>query len=402
MVLIEVKKEFYPYDTISRNNNRAWEGIIDKLGDYSEVKEDIMLDFKGINLIEPWLNDMFNKLISDERVNIKLYSSQQTIDTIDMACRLSNLKSGRFFNEDIVIEQELVLTPEEKAILKSGEELQAYFEEIDGKHILQVYKRYTQLGSKKTVLYIEKAIEIYTEKNGTNSVWLNTDSMSVQQNVLEALARTIGKLFVKGIILKVMSTNEDVNNKISLYQHLDSNKNMTLNDKYIIAKSNLSVGVVGMLTKYKKSRAIDAFGRQGKGEAVSCRVAIYKGIKKSGDNIWLAFTSYNGNTFYTRQHWFLEHNQEQLESLETQDILIPIQEIGLENYYLGSCYHFNMPIQYEEDGNTIMYDIEDGKVVHNTMTIPQRIKAVFDDWQVDYNESALINAMVETDKILNR
>ena len=36
----------------------------------------------------------------------------------------------------------------------------------------------------------------------------------------------------------------------------------------------------GLLVKYKKSKAKDDFGREGKGEVISSRIAIYRGIKQ--------------------------------------------------------------------------------------------------------------------------
>ena len=389
-----VVREVYTVDTISKTNVNAWEVLMRVM---EEDNQDTLFDFRGIEVVEPWLNETFKKFIGNEKVYIKMYSAQKAIDTINLACKIGGIKSGRFFNEDIVAP--IPMSAEEKKILNMARQLQSYFEDEDGVPTLKIYKSITQIGSETTVRFIEEALKLYHEENNVNRLNLDLDTMFVQSNIIKMVSNMEESLLLNGINLSVISKDKETMNKIGLYQNVDST--LSLNDKYTIVKTVLEVGTVGMLTKYKRSRAIDEFGRQGKGEAVSCRVAIFKGFgTNSSGATCLQFITFNGNTFYTKEHWALENDNEELEGLEVEHLSIPLVDIGILDKYLGSKYHFMLPIQYEEEDRTLIYSLEDGKVVHNKLTIPERIKVVFDDWGIDCNRRLLDEAIAKTAKIL--
>lgn len=400
MKTIDVRRDYYQYDTISKTNSKAWEILLNCLEESENKDEDLLFDFKGIEIIEPWINDTFKKLISNERVHMKLYSSKKTVDTINMACRLSNLKADRFYNEEVITPP--TMTPAEKRIINMANELQDYFISSEDTALFEIHRRFTQIGSIDTVTYIEKAVEIYAENTNIKKIILDIKNILLQSNLIELVANVIGRLYTKGIDFKVVSEDSDTMNKLGLYQHLANNIFLSTADKYKIAKNNLEPGTVGMLTKYKRSKALDEFGRQGNGEPVSCRVALFNGFVKDKGVLCLSFTSYNGNTFYTKDHWSLENDGEELEELLKEELLIPIPEVGVTDYYLGSRYHFMLPLQCSLEDSTVIYGIEDGRVYHNKVTIPVRIKTVLDDWGIEYQESSLIHAISETERILEK
>lgn len=393
-----IVREVYTVDTISKTNNTAWGILIDLLEKNKD--EDILFDFKGIQVIEPWNNDTFKKFLSYDNAYMKLYSSAKTVQTINFACKLGGMKTDRFINENIVAAPKI--SKEELMVRKMATELQKYFIENDGTAILEIYKRYDQIGSINTVDYIEAAILMYSNDNGIKNIILDTNNIFIQQNILELIADTIGRAYSKGIVLNVMSKDKDVMNKIGLYQHLASGGSINAEDKYKIAKDSIPKNMVGMLTKYKKSKSVDEFGRYGSGEAISCRVALFNGFCKNRNGVvCLRFTSYNGNTFYTQEHWALENDGETLEKMESEVLTIPIDEVGIIDKYLGSKYHFTNPIQYEEKDSTTMYGVgKDGNIETYSITIPVRIKQVLDDWNIEYDESSLIHAISETERLI--
>lgn len=393
-------REVYTVDTISKTNEKAWSTLIALV---ENEQEDIMFDFKGIEVAEPWTNDKFKEFVGNEHVHMKLYSSQRTVNTIEMTCMLGGLKTGRFFNEDIVAPP--TLSREDKKAMEIAGQLQEYFvkdTENEDTGIFQIYKRFDQIGSINTVDYIEKAIIKYFNETGYKNIVLDTNNIFIQKNILELFANVIGRTLSLGINLNVLSKDKEVMSKIALYQHLAANKNLKINDKYEIAKKQIPHKMVGMLTKYRGSKAVDEFGRHGNGEAISCRVAIFNGFTKNSNNaVCMKFTTYNGNAFYTQEHWALENDGEELSKMMTEELTIPLSEIGLIDKFLGSKYHFSMPIQYDSADSDTIYSLDgEGKVVNTRVTIPMRIKVVLDSWGIEYNEECLNGAIEETERVL--
>ena len=180
----------------------------------------------------------------------------------------------------------------------------------------------------------------------------------------------------------------------------------TSKEKFDIMRSRLKVNHVGILTKYKDGRAKDEFGRSGKGEKISVRIALFKGFTRdTNDEILAHFQSYNNNYFYTHDHWYLEHDGEELNDLIYDDVYVKIDDLGIYNDFVGARYHFSSAVQYRPEGSVTMYHMESisdtkSSVVGERYTIPERIKAVFDDFGVDYDQESLDAYIESTRKIL--
>lgn len=392
MTTINVKS-IYKVDTISKTNSEAWK-ILRKAAE--EQEGDVLFDFRGIELAEPWANEEFKKFLAIDRVHMKLYSSEKTAKTIEIACLMGNMKTGRVTNEEIVSEKKV--SKEEIAIQREAEELQKYIAVVNGKHVLEIYKKYQQIGSVSTVAYIRAAIKKYCAEKEIREIEIDTASLFIQKNVMGLLADMQRELLAAGITVTVESKDEETRKKLNIHTSLNLNVKLSPMEKYTLFKQEFPPLSVGLLTKYKKSRAVDEFGRYGKGEPSSCRVAIFKGFKKGSKGILCLFKTYNGNTLYTKEHWALQHDGEELRQMITEDIAIPIDMIGISNKFIGSTYHLNEPIQYDkEDSDIILRVDEEGKLTRDNVTIPERIKTVFDSWDIKYNVEMLERAIKQTD-----
>lgn len=392
-------KDLYRVDTISRQNNEAWRILMEKLNSIDK-DSGVLFDFKGIDVIEPWLNDMFKKLIRDERVHMKLYSSEVTVNTINMACKLGGMKGGRVVNENVTSNR---ISVKDRVVLKEIKDIVKYFRSDEGVEVLEIYKKYSQLGAINTIPLLNNAIRFHVNNTGIRNIIIDTGGIDVSLNIVELLIDMIINMRSDGIAMDIVSKNKDVVSRIELYKHLEYSKDMSVKDKYSAVNRVLSIKTVGMLMRYKKSKAVDRFGRYGKGEPVSCRVAIYNGMEIGDAGIKLKFKTFNGDRFYTHEHWALENDGEELEKLIENDVEVPIDEVGILDEFLGSKYHFMLPIQCNKEDSTVMYVVNDeGGVTHIEAIIPVRIKMVLDDWGIEYNKDKLDRVIEETKKILGR
>ena len=74
------------------------------------------------------------------------------------------------------------------------------------------------------------------------------------------------------------------------------------------------------------------------------------------------------------------------------------------NKFLGSKYYFGAPIQPTDDNdeNTTLYsiDTDTGRLLSKDYTIPELIKAVFDDWDIEYNKEEIQYYIDESKRLI--
>ena len=389
-------KSIYNVDTISKGNSKAWVKLIEFMNGRDE---DIEFDFKGIEVVQPWATPEFMVLMQNEHVHLKLWFAPNTVNSINIMCALNGINNKRAINEEVVPVK--APSQEDIKVQNMAVQLQEYFDTSCDTPVLNIYKRFDQIGVPITVRYVEAAVELFCEKTGSKKVFIEAKGIIVQPSVIERLTDIIKNMANKGVTVTIHSDDEEVMNKVNIYQTLSSNKSMSVSDKLNIIKSKLSVGKVGMLIKYKDSKATDEFGRKGRGKPISCRVAIFGGVKLVDKTPTISIRTFNGNTFFTSTHWSLEHDNAILRNLDYTDELIPIDQFGMYNDFLGSRYHFIAPIQTRKEDTITMYGInEQGKVTHDKVTIPERIKLVLDDWEIKYDAESLDRCIKETKEIL--
>jgi hypothetical protein len=317
---------------------------------------------------------------------------------IQIMCVLDSSDETRIINNTVELPKEK--TAEEKKIERFGEEISQLFVIKDDTATFDAGKKYSQMHSTNTINYIDFAIQkVYNEKGIKNFV-IVIHNVSILQNVIEVLADVIIKYKELGIDVQADLDSEEAITDLGLFIHRATAKDYDEKAKLQAILQNIQPNTAGMLIKYKKSRALDCFGRHGKGEVVSSRIAIFRGIKRDQDGTAPRFVveSYNDETFYTKQHWMYEHDNEIPERLKAETTEITMEELGFDNMFLGTSYHFLEPIQQKVSENrTVIVDLDDEqKPVRKTCTIPERMQLVFDDWDIKYNKEELEKAIKTT------
>lgn len=402
MVVIYVG-DILPVTQITRFNNKAWEKLGQEVNKYNE---DVMLDFEGIELIEPWLNEEFKRFMADSRIHIKVYSSENIKETIDVMCEIGGYKTGRVINEDefITSVKPKNAVDERLQAMKNRFRNACEIEESNNNVTLNinVSDAVDQLSSDKTIMAIEEVINEYHQENSNiNKAKLNIESMFIQQNIMEMLCKVMDRLMQLGIEMCVVSDDIETTEKLMTYKLVNSHKSITEEFK-IKCFNEIEPLTVGMLTKYKETRGTDAFGRCGNGKPVLCRPAIYLGLGNDNGVVVAQFREYRYNTFCTREHYAVAHDNDVHPGLEVVNTKVPLSRIGLADLFIGSLYHFNAAIQYgdsEDDYNIVHKVNEDGTVKTYKMLLPEYIKCVFDDFGVEYNKDELNKVIEENRKM---
>lgn len=392
-------KELYQVDTISQD--KGWGKVHEALGD---LQEDVEIDFSNINVVDPWQCPEFKKLLRDKHVHMVFVNSESMVNRIKMMCIIDGLDETRIRNKVVEVPREK--TPEEKKIEHYGNELIPIFDVTpDGVAVLELEKKYSQIQSTNTLNYVDYAIREIHNMQGLDKFILKIGKLVILPNVLQVIADMMVQYESEGFHLLVDCEDEETQKNMGLFIHIATTNKYDIKERSIAISKALKTNMPGMLIKYKKSKALDDFGREGKGEVVSSRIAIYRGLKQSKTGQPVAMIEvFNNNYFYTIEHWMVEHDYEEPTSLHSETLEIGLDELGVCDMFLGSKYHFLLPVQQNEsETQVVIKEVdENGKNVKVRCTIPERMKIVFDSWGVKYNEESLDEAIKNTKEFLEK
>lgn len=394
-------KEIYPVDIMSQSS--SWEQLSECLKD---IKEDIQINFGGIDVISPWSYEPFIKIIKQPNIHLKFINRTDLVGKIKAVAVLNGGNPDRIINENV--EKPKQKTAAEIKIEKNGELLVEKFKlsEEDGckQYVFDAYKEYSQIQVSTTVQFIAKAIELLVESTGIMEYYIDLDKLVISSAAMSSFADMIVKFETHGIVVKLNINDEDSVKLFRLSLHKASTGVYTISERFNTIHEHIKEGTVGILIKYKKSRALDEFGRYGKGEIISSQIAIYRGLVFINNTYHFKVDVYSSSRFYTKIHWISENDGESHPGLMKDELEIPLDEIGFMSYYLGSKYHFIEPIQQDKSETvSVIYDTTDeGMNISKKCTIPERMQVVFDDWGIEYDKEKLHEYIERTAKELEK
>lgn len=386
METVKVSEVLNGQTTVSKKNSKVWESFM-KIMDSKGKDEEVLFDFRGVDINEPWTNVQFQQFIKDERVYMKLYSSSREAETINQSCLIAGVKGGRCMNEDMVVEK----GPTSEQI-----KLRRYIDRFDGWSTLKdgvlVFDYCYETVTEKIVYdAIEGLIERHRDK--IKKVVLNFKSAVFQPSMFEYLAQLNEKLSKKYELDMKISDKQSKSYADAFISTHDSS-HMSELDKLKLFESCIAKDTAGVLTVYKKSKKKDALGRCGDGEILFTRPAIYRGMTKGpGGVINLNFEAFKGNKFFRKLDYELDNGGHKLEKLESEMYTFSIDEVGVCDKMKGTLAHFNNPITLDESDMYTVYKIDGNNMGTTKKTLPQYMKIVLDDHNINYNQSALLKCI---------
>ncbi|MBR1453932.1 MAG: hypothetical protein IJ593_04740 [Lachnospiraceae bacterium] len=383
--------------TISNGNNAPWNSLIDYINE-NNITEDVQFDFEEIFVQPPHNSESFKKFIQIPNVHMKIYNNKKTEDTISLMCAFAGLGTNKIENEmPVEVEKKTKL---QVRIDTLAESMLKYFVINKNAVYIEIYKQFQQIGNMNTSFALEAAIRQHAAKYNKVFYICELQDLFIQESVIDNFSNAVKNLKKDNINLSFRSNSKELQGKIEMSIKSKDNKIYTKAERSDIIKSRLIPGHAGLLTKYKEGKAVDIYGRIGKGAKLSVRIALFKGFETTKDKILAVFNVYDTSRFYTKAHWYLEHDTEELKELKYDVEKIDINDLGIYNDVLGPRYHFSSPIQYAPGGEVTMFkgvEINGHQsVVGTKLTIPERIQAVFDDFEVDYNREYIENCIKNT------
>lgn len=398
--------------TISPSNKLAWQKIDEAVDNALKTSTDrIILDFKDVMLMEPWLNSDFRAFMVKNTADLLLYN-EEIAGYIRTMCIAGGMGTSRV--NVVKYTEEKKESKEEIALREAAQDWQSIVT-IDPNDqsiaIVQLDKKIQAITNEKTIRYTKATILLYNKNNpNVNKFIVQTNNIYIESFSVKAFGKMCYELRsgTPQIFMKLQNFNKGIENNFRISAALGSQKDFEdPNNRIKAIRNTLKPGRVGLLMAYAKTRAIDVMGRSGGGEIRSCQPAIFLGMGTGStkNEYSFRFQVFSLESFYTDIHWALEHDGEQLQ-LRSRTLEIPVNRCGLYGIFLGRDYHFNEPIQYHngiENGTMINYDLADnGTTVKQQLTIPAFIKTVFKDHNIDADYGYLDKCIEKTHEVIIR
>lgn len=408
MIEVSVSKELN-LTNISKTNSNAWEKLIAIAND--NMDDIVVFDFGGVNLNAVYLNPKFKEFLGMKNTRMRIYYDEMLKSTLEMECYLGEIdgKQKIIFVEKTVPK---VVDPTKDRIDKIAQDVMGDMQVKDDTIIIETYHRFMSgVRGYDTLNGIKQAIINKLNETNLDRVILDFGNTGTEGDITRRLSEFVracinGEVIPKKeIFISIKSTQSGMMEELSLLNCIVNQGVMTEEEKLAYIEENIPVGMVGLMTKYREGRVrSDRFGRSGNGEAIYRRVAIYRGCKKNlcGNNldIKLIFEVYLADKFFTKEHWWSEHDGERLTELACRTIEVGVNDIGILDAYVGRKYHFYVPNQYDDTTYTPIYSFRDGEQKTTFATLPEQIKIVLDDWGIEYNRDLLDLAIRETQQFI--
>ena len=173
---------------------------------------------------------------------------------------------------------------------------------------------------------------------------------------------------------------------------IGNTKGMPVEDKIKIIQDHIEEGTPIIYSEFGKGKS-DDLGRKNCGVASVIMIGIYRGITNGKVKVQL----FRESELCTYLEYQIEHNGEIHNQLKSVYREIEVESLGFKDYFIGT--HFNMEILRQEGvDDCTAYILDDGNFrIANTL-ICEYIKAILDDYNIDYNKKVL-DQLIEEDAI---
>lgn len=376
---------------------------------FDDIEEDILLDFTGLKVTTPWLNEYFCELMSNEHIHIRVSEDETFSRNVETMLRLMGCKKLNRIENIYTVEIKVDEAKERKVAHYNSIFDKSLVLEGDKLIIRLKLAGLTQLGSKETIEFLDEYIKDYCNDNkNIKIVELDVTGLIIVQNVYVAIANFLNSSYFIDRDIKTVE-RDDLNKKnlekIKNHRIMKAGEVLPVDSKISILKNfGIKEGTVVILSLFKKTRCTNEFGQMNDGVSHISRFAIFKGYKKEyGNEAILSFRSYKKDTFRTREDYSLNNDlRDTLYEMLYQDFDFKVSEIGFMDKFTGLRAHFNLPVQYDDSGYlySAIVNEETGSVTSKKFTLPQYAKHVLDRWEIEYNKDSLDFCISESDRLI--
>jgi len=359
-----------------------------------QTDEEIIVNFTGLVLVKPWVNIYFREIVKDKRVKVQIHDSNAIVYGISYMILMSGKE----------IKDKLIHTTTQRTSIvdkKAASRIERYTNLLidvcrimtndDGKRVLRVdlQKKISQISSDEILMAICNSIDTVLECTASNIELIELDltNVTILDTFYEKVAQLKNKYNKKGYKYTELDAYEE-QKIIRIIKHrcYDENKYITDAERARIICNKVPYNGVVMLNLFKITRGKNNFGQYDNGKITISRMAVFKGYdNRTGKLVFVAYSDTSE-----------DDEDEMYGSLEAREYKFAPSEIGYAHHFAGTCGFFNEPVQIHKDAYRSVRVLEDGAVHRQIVTLPEYIKIVLDNCNIEYNSAYLDKAIAQS------
>lgn len=354
---------------------------------------EILLDFTRIEMIEPYKDPVFLDIIRNPRVTIKLYNKENMAKSIKFMLKMTDFSDEEANKKviSVVVKLEDEPSRNDLELKRLTDALKSTVVESEDKSIVEikVAKRMSTINRINAIVALKNIAEEY--RKTASKIVFDFTGVTIPDDVIDTLSNLCYDLRLNGINLEVLSSQEVIKEKINTFISMGNKRKMSVAEKIHYIDTELKINSAGLLTSYVKGKKKDIFGRKGNGEVAKTLPAIYRGH----DDTYIYFDTFKASTFMTRFEYERMNDGERHPNLKVVKEKIEIAKLGLCAICVGSEYHFNLPVQFDSGIKKVPVLTENG-VEYRSLTLPQHMKLIFDDFCIKYDVTTMLQSIAVT------
>lgn len=404
--VIKVKEDIKNISYISVSNDEIWELMIEIANETPD--ETVVFDMKGIDVKEPWRNNIFPKFLALSNTVLKLYYAKEEKKEIELVARIIGCEGTKVINVEnsnslLVDESKISADIDMEKVDKACEYLKEVTYIEDKVATIRYDKRLTYMEKTETIMGLGKRARELLDEEKVEKVIINVNRVQIQVEKLDTLYNELEKGLLEGKI-ELVNASKEVGDTLELKVMIGRGqlkRECSAKEKADILRAELKKGTICLLTKYREGKTKDAIGKIGMGQAEWCRIAQFEEIK--GNEV--VFKAYPGKYFHTKECVLSMGRVPK--DLKYEIYKVDINEMGFWDRFISTKYHVNYPVQFKVE-DMIVEEIckdennNDVEPFTKEYLLPEFIKVVMAqyDHEEDYDKEKLEWCIESTKKAL--
>ena len=389
-----VVKDLLGVNALGFMDEGMWFKVLkDIMQDYKNLDQTYVLDFRGMELDQPWKSKFYSSMMKDSRIRA-IFDNGEIASNTRIMLILAGCKDDD--KVSLIVSERNDL--EQKSIRQENTEV--YGDEMFKTLVFRgsecdfdIYKLYGAWTGDKTINYVRHCVSrVINERPDVNIININVGDINVSDDNVDRIVQLKIEVESNGVTLNFRSNDQDIMDMYEMYMFKNKRKRVSHSDR-VEAFRKLRSGTAMLLAQYKKTRRRDDFGRSGDGEVISMRPSVVVGL--SDDEKKLVLNVFSTENFETTFEYEL-NNCEEHPGLKEYRLNIDLEKIGIGNEFMGRYYHLVFPITDEGDERYRTVLIEDDKRVVKDLTVGEKMKAVFDSHGIQYDREELDRCIKES------
>ena len=395
--------------TLSGDSDK-WSVIKDYV-DKIPSTETVDLIFHETSLENPLDSPIFIELTEYKNVRFVIYYSNKTCDEIEAFFEFQGLDTSRVIKvENECKEVRAPYSPSKFDWFRNITTVTPYEDHIE----LKTVSTTSSISTTNIFMAYQDAVKYFENKYKLPATKLTFDFQpggnASHENTF-AFFDMVNDYREKGVEFNVLNFDAIELMSKYIYWKKSKMKNATKSQRIKYIDSYLKKNQVVLLERKVRRKVKNALGETS-GLQIYQRPALYKGVQMTGDIKVFMFQTFPVYEFTTK----LDHKMKLIDKdeyiedsedeyiLHPEDVCVPVDHLSSmleeDKVMLGNEFTVYRCIQTRPGMEESIYDTVDGKITHVKYILPEFVKKVLDDHEVEYNREELDNDIAESKESL--